>query len=55
MRLRLLNESIDPETLFGPLHFSCDSFDKFFVTKSIDLMLKETNNITNQEIRYIVI
>lgn len=55
MRLRLLDESIEPEILFGPLQFSGDSFEKFFITKAIDLMLKETNGKTNQGIRYIVI
>ena len=54
MRLRLLNESIEPENLFGPLQFSSDSFERFFVTKSIDLMLKETSNKAKQDFRYIV-
>ncbi|CAF0792529.1 unnamed protein product [Brachionus calyciflorus] len=52
MRLKLFDEEIEPEKLFGPINFSSDSFEKFFIAKAVDLLFKETGNKINQDSQF---
>lgn len=41
MHLKLLDDSIEADRIFGPMPYFSDSFEKFFINKAFKLILNE--------------